>query len=80
MLRCMSLLLPRTVPATVHTVHPLDIHGDRYVDIQLELDDEPGALRSARIGASEFPEGLAPGDRVEARFTMGVLVRLTRLG
>jgi hypothetical protein len=74
----MSLLLPRTVPATVHAVRPLDIHGDRYVDVQLELDDEPGALRAARIAASECPADLAPGDRVEARFTMGVLVRLAR--
>jgi len=75
----MSLLLPQTKLGTIRALRPLDIHGDRYVDVQLALDETPGQHFVGRVAASECPSGLAAGDRVEARFTMGVIVRLTRL-
>lgn len=74
----MSLLLPRTVPALVRRVQPVDIHGDRYVDVILALDEAPDAPLAGRVGASDCPAGLAAGERVLASFTMGVLVRLAR--
>ena len=76
----MSFLLPQTKAGTVVAVRPLDIHGDRYVDIRLDLDDAPGQPIDARVSASECPPGLAASDRIEARFTMGVIVRISRLG
>lgn len=76
----MSFLLPQNKSGAVVAVRALDIHGDRYVDVRLELDEAPGQAFDARITASECPAGLAAGDRVEARFTMGVIVRITRAG
>ena len=75
----MSLLLPQTKMGTIQAVRALDIHGDRYVDVQLILDDPRTQPFVGRISAAESPPNLAEGDRVEARFTMGVLVKLTRL-
>lgn len=74
----MSLLLPQTKLGTIRAMRALDIHGDRYVDVQLVLDDPPGQPFVGRVSASECPPELKAGDRVEARFTMGVMVRLTR--
>ena len=74
----MSLLLPQTKTGTIKMLRPIDIHGDRYVDVQLELDDAPGRPFMGRVAASECPPDLVAGDRVEARFTMGVIVRLAR--
>ena len=75
----MNLLLPQTRTGTVRAATRLDIHGDRYVDLSLALDDEPGPPVTGRIGAGECPEALAPGDRVSARFVMGTLVKVVRL-
>ena len=74
----MSLLLPQTRTGTIKSLQPIDIHGDRYVDVQLELDDSPGQPFLGRISAAECPPDLTAGDRVAARFTMGVIVRLAR--
>lgn len=70
----MSFLLPQTRRATVRGVRPVDIHGDRYVDLTLELDDEAGRTLVARVSSSEAPQGLKTDDRVEARFVAGVVV------
>jgi hypothetical protein len=73
-----SLLLPQEVAATVRGVRPLDIHGDRYVDVSVETDDTPPRVLSGRVPASECPGDLAVGERVSARFMMGVMVRVKR--
>jgi hypothetical protein len=52
----MNLLLPQTRPGIVLEVRPVDIHGDRYVDLHVALDGE--APRTGRISASECPDGL----------------------
>jgi len=74
----MSLLLPQTRAGTVRSATPVSIHGDRYVDLVIALEGEAGPPVVGRMGADECPEGLAPGDRVNVRFTMGVMVRVTR--
>lgn len=76
----MSLLLPQTRTGTVRGALPLDIHGDRYVDLLVELDGDAGPPVRGRVGASDCPEDLSLGDRVSVRFTMGVMVRVERAG
>jgi len=75
----MSLLLPQTRAGTVHSIRLLDIHGDRYVDLSLSLEDYGSAPVSGRVGASECPADLKVGDRVSVHFTMGVMTRITLL-
>ena len=74
----MSLLLPHTRDGTVRSASPVSIHGDRYVDVAVALEGESGPPVVGRLGAQECPAGLAPGERVNVRFTMGVMVRVTR--
>ena len=74
----MSLLLPQTRTGTVRAATLLDIHGDRYVDLSVELDGDAGTPVRGRVGASDCPANLASGDRVRVRITLGVLVRVER--
>lgn len=76
----MSLLLPQTRTGTVRSATPLDIHGDRYLDLSVELDGDAGPPARGRVGAADCPAGLVPGDRVRVRFTVGVMVRVERDG
>ena len=74
----MSLLLPQTRSGTVQSVRLVDIHGDRYVDVVLLLDDAGPAPVTGRVSALECPPDLAPGERVSAKFMMGVITRVSR--
>ena len=74
----MSLLLPQTRTGTVQSVRLVDLHGDRYVDVVVLLDDPDAASVTGRVGATECPPELTPGERVSVRFTMGVIVRVSR--
>lgn len=74
----MSLLIPQTRTGRVEAAAAVAIHGDRYVDCAIALDGEPGPPVTARIGAADCPEALAPGDRVRVRIVMGVVVRIER--
>ena len=74
----MSLLLPQTRTGTVRSVRPVDIHGDRYVDLAVALDDAGAAPVTGRVSAMECPPDLTPGERVSVRFTMGVITRVSR--
>ena len=74
----MNLLLPQTRTGTVHSATPVNIHGDRFVDVAVALDGEAGPPTVGRVGATECPDALAPGERVNARFVMGVMVRVAR--
>lgn len=74
----MSLLLPQNRTGTVHSVTPVSIHGDRYIDLLIALDDAEGPQVPGRVGRDECPEALAAGERVEVRFIMGVMVKVTR--
>ena len=74
----MSLLLPQTRTGTVQSVRPVDIHGDRYVDLAILLDDDPATPVAGRVGAMECPADLAAGERVSVRFMMGVITRVSR--
>ena len=75
----MSLLLPQTRAGVVVSVRQLDIHGDRYVDLALTLEDYGSAPVTGRVGASECPVDLQAGDRVSVSFTMGVMTKVRRL-
>jgi hypothetical protein len=74
----MSFLLPRTSLGTVLAAQLVSIHDDRYVDLRLALDDAPDAPVSGRIGAADCPQGLAPGERIEARVVLGSVVGVKR--
>ncbi len=74
----MSLLLPQTRAGTVRSATLLSIHGDRYVDLVIALDGDAGPPVVGRVGADDCPESLAPGERVNVRFTLGVMVRVAR--
>ena len=73
----MSLLLPQERAGVVQAVRPVEIHGDRYVDLLVELEGEPGP-RALRVGATECPADLAAGERVKVRFVMGVATVVQR--
>ena len=74
----MSLLLPQTRNGTVQWVRLVDIHGDRYVDVAVALDDVDAAPVTGRVGAMECAPELTPGERVSVKFTMGVMVSVSR--
>ncbi len=73
-----SLLLPQTRAGRVRSVTPVSIHGDRYVDLVIALEGDAGPPVVGRVGANDCPESLAPGERVEVHFTMGVMLRVAR--
>jgi len=74
----MSLLLPQSRPCEILAVQPVDIHGDRYVDVILQVEGADAAPVRARLSAFECPKDLAAGEHVTARFTMGVVTKLER--
>jgi hypothetical protein len=73
-----SLLLPQTRTGTVRSARPVDIHGDRYVDLTVQLEDSDPPQVTGRISAMECPPDLVPGDRVSVSFTMGVMTKVSR--
>ena len=75
----MSLLLPQTRAGVVLSLRVLEIHGDRYVDLALTLEDYGSAPVTGRVGAAECPPDLAAGDRVSVSFTMGVIISVRHL-
>lgn len=74
----MSLLLPQTRRGTVKSARAIDIHGDRYVDLVVALNDETAPF-AGRVSATECPSDLEPGDPVILRFTMGVITKVIRV-
>lgn len=74
----MSLLLPQTRAGTLQSVRLVDIHGDRWVDLVVALDDASTTPVTGRVSAMECPPDLKPGERVSVRFTMGVMTKVTR--
>jgi hypothetical protein len=76
--RPVSLLLPQSRACTVLGVQPVEIHGDRYVDVALRVDDAGPEPIRARLSAFDCPKDLVAGEQVTARFTMGVITKLER--
>jgi hypothetical protein len=74
----MSFLLPQQRAGSVRAARAVDIHGDRYVDVSVEFDGPPAEVKTGRVPAMECAENLAPGERVNARFVMGVMVKVER--
>ncbi len=74
----MSLLLPQTRTGTVQSARLVDIHGDRYVDLAVSLDDAGGSPVTGRVSAMECPSDLTPGERVRVSFTLGVITKVSR--
>jgi hypothetical protein len=62
----------------VQSARDVDIHGDRYVDVVIVLDEPGAASLVGRVSAMECPANLAPGERVAARVTLGVITRIAR--
>ncbi len=73
----MSLLLPQTRTGTVKSIRLVDIHGDRYVDLAVLLDDAAEPV-TGRVSAMECPPDLANGQRVSVSFTMGIITKVSR--
>lgn len=71
----MSFLLPQEREGTVERAQPVDIHGDRYVDLVVRFDGE-AAPTTGRVSAMECPAGLAIGARVRVRIVMGVMTKV----
>ncbi len=74
----MSLLLPQMRTGTVKSIRAVDIHGDRYVDLAVLLDDAGAEPITGRVSAMECPADLTYGERVKVSFTMGVITRVSR--
>jgi len=74
----MHLLLPQTRTGTVKSARLVDIHGDRWVDVAVALDDAGDAPVVGRVSTMECPPDLTPGERVSVRFTMGVMTKVER--
>ena len=77
-LRDMNFLLPQTRDATVLQIRAVSLHGDRYLDLVLQVEEPGAAPLNVRLGAAECPSDLVEGDKVRARIMMGVVVRLER--
>ncbi len=73
----MSFLLPQLRDAVLEGVRPLDLHGDRYLDLLLRFAEEPEP-RTVRLHASECPPDLSAGEALRVRFVMGVATSVTR--
>lgn len=74
----MSFLLPQTRMGVLRTVRTVDLHGDRYLDLTVDLDDPPGSSATGRLGVGECPDALRAGEHVSVRFTMGQITRVER--
>jgi len=62
--------------AVVAQVRSVDIHGARFVDVQVVLDD--GSTLEGRLGAESVPPDLHPQDQVLALAVMSTLVEIRR--
>ena len=79
----MSLLLPQTRTGTVNSVRPLNIHGDRYMDLAISLEDaEIKTARNepinGRVSSQACPPDLVSGDRVSVKIMMGMITHVSR--
>lgn len=74
----MSFLLPQTRTGVVQSLRPVDLHGDRYLDLTVAFAEPDAAPATGRVSALECPQGLAVGERVSIRFTLGVMTRVER--
>ena len=62
----------------VTQVRPVEIHGARFVDVSVMLDD--GSTLEGRLGTESVPPDLHPQDRVVAVAVMATLVEIRRPG
>jgi hypothetical protein len=60
--------------AVVLEVRPVEIHGSRFVDVTVRLDD--GTRISSRIGQESAPEGLSNGDAVVVSTALNMIVAI----
>ncbi len=60
----------------VRQLRPVDIHGARFVDVTVVLDD--GSMLEGRLGAESVPADLHHGDHVLAVAVMSTLVEIRR--
>ncbi len=75
----MNFLLPQTRAAIVRSIRPVDIHGDRYLDLVLALDEPGSGPLAGRVGARECPGDLAVNERVSVRITLGLVTSVERV-
>ncbi|MGZ8577945.1 MAG: hypothetical protein ACXWWX_00265 [Actinomycetota bacterium] len=60
----------------VKELRAVDIHGARFVDVMVVLDD--GSTLEGRLGAESVPADLQPDDQVLAAAVMSTLVQIRR--
>jgi hypothetical protein len=64
--------------ATLRDVRLVDIHGTHFYDIAYAHDDDPGQIRSARIGVEDAYPGPKPGDTIHVSYLMNVVTGIAR--
>lgn len=72
------MMMQGTKSATLRQVQLVDIHGTRFYDIGYSLDETPEQLLSARIGVEDAYADPQPGDAINVRFLMNVVVGITQ--
>lgn len=73
-------MLKQVREAVVRGVLPVDIHGQRYVQVTYAHVDAPDKPVQARVGLeSVYPE-LTEGDRVAVHYMMNVVTRIAPTG
>jgi hypothetical protein len=72
-------MLKGTKPAVVRKIQPISIHGQVSLDVYyVDLDDEQGQVRVARVGKESVPLDLEAGDSVELHYVVGVVTHITK--
>ena len=72
-------MLKGTRSAVIQRIQPISIHGQISLDVfWMDPDDPEQELRHARIGDESVPRNMAPGDKVQMHYLMGVVVKITR--
>ncbi len=67
-----------TVQATITKLTPVEIHGNRFDQVEYTTDDEPTRPQAARLASEAFYQGAAVGDRIEVESLMGIVLRIGR--
>ena len=72
-------MLKGSKPAIVRKIQPISIHGQLSLDVYyVDLEDEQGQVRVARVGQESVPRDLEAGDSVELHYVVGVVTHITK--
>ena len=73
-------MFKQTTLATLKSVNPVSIHGQRYYDILFVIEeDEEELQRKSRAPYEEVYENPQPGDRVKIHSLLGTITSIERV-